>query len=250
MNRQEAHAALDAVLDALEAAERLNDAGARVEAESGVLAEWQALAAAVIGDTIARRMGGAALGYARDDARRFSPMIANAVKAPMPPEKLRDPETAKRARSFIARFLLDHEPLLPPGLARQAAAALWSLNLGESLPGLLAPYRVKGAPKASGRKFFAEITTLSRIYYHAGYWGMSLEAAFDALGEKLDGPNKAKWSQLESVRKRYILAEHLRDTQSIGQRHRAAGRLYDPPIGAAHDLEQIARLTEMRPPIA
>lgn len=247
MDRKAAHAALDLVLDTMARAAEANAPDAMLKAEGEAHAEWQRFAIAIAGAMLARRHGAAWFGIRPDDPDAALPLVLERGFSPVPSETMRAPELALCARQVLARFLMDSERLLPPGMANNAASALLLLNLGEEARSawLTKPYRDRGAPKARGRKVFAEIAILSRIYYRAGFEGTGLELAARAEIAAIDNPGATKWEQLESVRKRHRLAEKMEEYRQKGAEDKEQGRPYHPLIGADYSVQEISRLPDI-----
>lgn len=182
--RAHAHKLLDAFLDRLDETPQLDES--REDSFRAILHAYRALVGFIAGDFFTAHAGAARLELSTEPLGEADPWAFDmeeaiaAGKTPFTASELRDdPEAARAARYVLAHFLLWHEPLLPPGLAAFTKVALESVNLGAE-EWLGTPYKRQGAGPTAKNTVIQE-ALIYRIYYAAGYHGVSLDAAKGAL---------------------------------------------------------------------
>lgn len=252
VDRAEAHAMLDRVLDELERAEGANAPETLLEAENAAHEAWQDMAACVIGDVYARRRAAAACGRRPNHITAASPAAINVGKADWGAESLRDSDNRDMARRMLARFVQDHEKMLPPSLARMTAAALHSLSLGKGGTWLTKMTHGARMPKRAAERLTVDVALLCRIYYDAGYEGRSVEDIADEIAPapKTDEEKRIKknnkdwrsWDDLVKARQQINYTEICAEWKQRGQKDRNLGRPKTYPIGQVYDLKEHQRL--------
>lgn len=236
--RAEAHARLDALLDAQERAANANDPDARMEAEEQKHQAFLALMVPLVGTLYATRQGAAMTGRRPDEIRGDHDKAAALGAGPIGPNMLRDPDGRVAVRRALARFALDFAPMLAPGLANSFAAEMFQLNQGGPAAWLTRPAGLKGVPKAKGLRSIADVTLLCRAYYHAGYDRIAVEEA-----ARQDNDNVGRdWQSLVRARQSLNLLETCHVWKAQGAADRAVGRPRSVPIMPDYDLTEGARL--------
>lgn len=236
--RAEAHARLDALLDAHERAANANDPDARIEADEQAHQAFMALAVSLVGTLYATRQGAAMRGQRPDEIRGDHDKAAALGAGPVGADMLHDPVVRVRVRNAVARFMLDFAPFLPPGLANHVVWQLHQLNLGSDATWLARPAGGKGVSKASGQRAILDITLLYRAYYHAGYDQIAVEEA-----ARRDNHIVGRgWQALVRARQSQGLGQKCDDLKAQGAADRAAGRPASVPLLSDYDLTEYARV--------
>jgi hypothetical protein len=82
------------------------------------------------------------------------------------------------------------------------------------------------------------VALLCRIYYRQGYEG--LENLADAAAKDLPADRDLKrWEALQETRYRWKLAALGKSMKSQGERDKAAGKPFEPPLALDYDLTML-----------
>jgi hypothetical protein len=246
IDREAANRSLDSFLDAYERANVLhNTPEEHEETREAAHQAYCALRKLLGPDLIAER-----LGAARIARRPFEPGSAwgaeaeAAAREPVAPlsmlGKLPNSELhACGQRRMLARFLLDHEDELSPGLARNFVVSLFLLNLGE-VSALMRPYSVQGLKKNSGRKTTRDFHIAARLYYLAGYRDRPIDKV---LLDESDGTDNLSRDALNKFIQRQNLRDFVEAMRASGVADRLAGKPEKCELAGVYDLTQLMALT-------
>lgn len=245
--KENALRALAQAADAIEAARAVPDPGQRArEMDAAYQAAAEAFAS-LFGEAALQRAAAAWLGHEPADPEGLDPETLADVREGVDHAILANRDTAIGCRNMLARFLLDHAALLPPGLAEQAAMGLYLLNLGEAAP-IFKPYKMQGlANLNAARKYFARLGIYSRIYYRVGFYQVSLAEAI--AQEEANAPEAEAGKLSVGTMQRYAqrhpkLRQELDWARQKGIQDRLAGRQFEPPIARSYSFEQLRKLEE------
>lgn len=225
MNRQQAHQALEALLDAVEKAASANDPVAQAQAEEAVVAGLRTLMVETrVSMAFIRRFGGAMRGPTPLEPPSAGVADIKLAREPATSQTLKDRKLVAAYRRGAAQTLEDIDFMLPPGLALFFAAGLLQLNGGNAQWPLFKPYTTQGIRGATSVLLLRDFAHLSRIYYDAEWCGKSLPAtAKDAFGHEVD-----RWDTLEEARRVNRWTPHLNKERERARRDKAESR-YTPP---------------------
>jgi hypothetical protein len=247
IDREAAHRHLDSFLDLYERANALhNTPEEHEETREAAHQAYCALRKLLGADLIAER-----LGAARIARRPFEPgsawgneAEAAGRKCVAPLSKLgklpdRELHTCGQRR-MLARFLLDHEDELPPGLAQNFVVSLHLLNLGD-VSALMKPYSVQGLKKNSGRKTTRDFFIVGKLYYLTGYRDRPID---EVLLEESDGTDNLSRDALNKFIQRQNLGEFAREMRASGVADRLAGKPEKCELAGVYDLTQLIALAK------
>jgi hypothetical protein len=230
-------------VDALEEALCLNDPEARAAAMDAAYRAGVQAFASLFQQPALERAAAAGVGREPTDPEGVGPEALRAAEQGVGEAIISSREGARGCRNMLARFILDHAALLPPGLAQQGVVGLHQLNLGKALP-IFQPYRVQGL-RGGAPKWTGQLALYGRIYYHMGYHDRSRE---EAIAEEvsavraLEDADSVTGGQIRHFAKRTETRPVLDWCRERGKADRQAGKKFSPPLGADYSIEQLLEL--------
>lgn len=277
--REEAHAALDRLLDAIERSAESDEArSAEIELLQVLRRARPAISGALLRMAVARqrlhnarrindpprllkekdaayRDAADAFADIFEDAAQERAAIACAELSPLDPcateiasgevdvDALRGHRGRKEARNALARLVEDHARLLPPGFALQLSRSVHELNLGGKTD-LFTPYKISGRSPDRPIKVTKDLAIYARIYYTAGYYNISIPEAIERVGSTAPAEIADRLSEntMHAYARRNRYKSVLNSSRKHGEEDVRRGRSFRPRVAGNYSLEQIWKL--------
>jgi hypothetical protein len=235
LSREELHALVDAVCDARERARSANSRQAAVQASAEVIELGDRLTLGAVGRHKSQRLGAALDAQHVFDISRDDHDAVALGQREFGPDLLCSKAGITAVRRMLTRALMDC-PWLPRWLVFSVVEELLWANFGGDMKWLSNPTRPPGMKPFHAPKTYLDATMLTRVHYSAGYHGETRETA---AGKVLNDPTGARWERLQRIGRELKTKALCDQNYQKGEADRAAGRPFNPPMGAHYDAVEL-----------